>query len=136
VRISIEVITLLTFILWCFLLFPLPVCLLWIPATQNISLVLHGHTAPVSTVSSNPSRANSLQILSGSYDGTCKIWDTRSTKQSLYTISNPTQSAKQSISNPNQKLSNQKILAVGWNSDGNLLGSGGEDRKLSIHSVN
>ncbi|KAA1128615.1 ribosome bioproteinsis protein ytm1 [Puccinia graminis f. sp. tritici] len=105
-------------------------------ATQNISLILHGHAAPVSTVSSNPSRANSLQILSGSYDGTCKIWDTRSTKQSLYTISNPTQSAKQSTSNPNQKLSNQKILAVGWNSDGNLLGSGGEDRKLAIHSVN
>ncbi|PLW32824.1 hypothetical protein PCANC_18826 [Puccinia coronata f. sp. avenae] len=105
-------------------------------ATQNISLVLHGHTAPVSTVSSNPSRANSLQILSGSYDGTCKIWDTRSTKQSLYTISNPKQSSTPSSSNPNPKLSNQKILAVGWNSEGNLLGSGGEDRKLSIHSVN
>ncbi|KNZ54306.1 uncharacterized protein VP01_2983g1 [Puccinia sorghi] len=104
--------------------------------TQNISLVLHGHTAPVSTVSSNPSRANSLQILSGSYDGTCKIWDTRSTKQSLYTISNPNPSSNHPSANPNQKLSNQKILAVGWNSEGNLLGSGGEDRKLSIHSVN
>ncbi|KAH9460050.1 hypothetical protein MJO28_004288 [Puccinia striiformis f. sp. tritici] len=104
-------------------------------ATQNISLILHGHSGPVSTVSTNPSQMNSLQILSGSYDGTCKIWDTRSTKQSLYTIQNPAHSSIKSL-NPNQKLPNCKILAVGWNSDGNLLGAGGEDRTLSIHSVN
>ncbi|KAI9608566.1 hypothetical protein H4Q26_004749 [Puccinia striiformis f. sp. tritici PST-130] len=77
-------------------------------ATQNISLILHGHSGPVSTVSTNPSQMNSLQILSGSYDGTCKIWDTRSTKQSLYTIQNPAHSSIKSL-NPNQKLPNCKI---------------------------
>lgn len=106
-------------------------------ATHNLSLALYGHTAPVSSVASNPSRSNSLQILSGSFDGTCKIWDTRSPKQSLYTLSNAENRTKNPTSqNPNQKLGSQKILSVGWNSDGNLLGCGGEDRQLSIHSVN
>ncbi|MBW0462431.1 hypothetical protein O181_002146 [Austropuccinia psidii MF-1] len=98
--------------------------------TQNISLVLHGHTGPVSSISSNPSSSNSLQILSGSYDGTCKIWDTRSVKQSLYTIKNPKDD------NESLKREDLKVLTVGWNTEGNLLGFGGEDRNLAIHSVN
>ncbi|EGG05904.1 uncharacterized protein MELLADRAFT_74936 [Melampsora larici-populina 98AG31] len=96
--------------------------------SQNVSLTLYGHQAPVSSISSNPSNTHSLQILSGSFDGTCKIWDTRSIKESLYTIQKPNVGGEQKLK--------KKILSVGWNSDGNLLGFGGEDCELSISSVN
>ncbi|KAG0148290.1 hypothetical protein CROQUDRAFT_654987 [Cronartium quercuum f. sp. fusiforme G11] len=101
-------------------------------ASQNVSLTLHGHQGPVSSISSNPCNTHSLQILSGSYDGTCKIWDTRSIKESLYTITKPTAGSAQDQKKPKGK----KILSVGWNAEGNLLGFGGEDCELSISSVN
>ncbi|KAI8451926.1 WD40-repeat-containing domain protein [Phakopsora pachyrhizi] len=104
--------------------------------SQNISLILNGHQAPVSSISSNPSSSNSLQILSGSFDGTCKIWDTRSTKQSLYTIrpiDNPSSSKSMTSK---VKVDSSKVLSVAWNEDGNLIGFGGEEKRLHVHSVN
>lgn len=93
-------------------------------ASTHVSLTMYGHRAPVSSVSSSPtvpsSAANPL-VLSGSYDGTLKVWDLRSPKSSLFTLQRPAVEGKGS-----------KVMCVGWSADGTLVGSGGEDGKLVL----
>ena len=74
-------------------------------ATQNISLTLAGHTAPVSAIAAHPT--SSLMFASGSYDSTVRIWDARSPKQALFTL---------------------PVLAVDW--DGERLAAGGEGARV------
>lgn len=59
-------------------------------------------------------------ILSGSHDGTVKVWDVR-TNSSMYTISRQSKDAT------------AKVFAVGWEKDIGIL-SGGTDKKLQINS--
>lgn len=83
---------------------------------------MKSHSNFVSCVSWNP-EGNSL--VSGSYDGTLKIWDIRSTTP-LYTIHPKTPS---SPSDENV----QKILCAQWGKE--EIVSGGENGQLSIHAL-
>ena len=62
-------------------------------------------------------------LVSGSYDGTIKIWDIRS-KTPLYTFS------KQN-GNKERDDTSKKVFCVDWNDD--IILSGGEDNQLHIY---
>lgn len=101
--------------------------LLFVPAdhavrtgAQHVSLTLHGHTGPVSSVSVSPA-SSSVLVLSGSYDGTLRLWDARSPKESLFTLGRPAVEGK-----------GKKVMCVGWSSDGGMIGSGGEDGQVVL----
>ncbi|BGP15196.1 hypothetical protein JCM10213_000854 [Rhodosporidiobolus nylandii] len=89
-------------------------------ATQNISLTLPGHSAPVSAVAAHPT--SSLLLASGSYDGTVRIWDARSAKQALFTLPLPPKEGEEDRKEP------ERILAVDW--DGERLVAGGEGSRV------
>ncbi|GAA5855598.1 hypothetical protein JCM8547_001611 [Rhodosporidiobolus lusitaniae] len=89
-------------------------------ATQNISLTLSGHTAPVSSVAAHPT--SSLLLASGSYDGTVRIWDARSAKQALFTLPLPKKEGEENKKEP------ERILAIDW--DGERLVAGGEGSRV------
>ena len=64
-------------------------------------------------------------LVSGSYDGTTKIWDIRS-KTSLYTFS------KQN-SDGEKEDTPKKVFCVDWDDD--IILSGGEDNQLRIYGT-
>ncbi|KAG7888506.1 hypothetical protein KL905_003347 [Ogataea polymorpha] len=63
---------------------------------------------------------NEYTLVSGSHDGTAKIWDIRANK-SIYTIDR-------------ESGDHAKVLAVDWNAEIGLL-SGGTDKKLQINEL-
>ncbi|BGP31226.1 ribosome bioproteinsis protein ytm1 [Rhodotorula toruloides] len=89
-------------------------------ATQNISLTLAGHTAPVSSVAAHPT--SPLLFASGSYDSTVRIWDARSAKQALFTLPVPKKEGDEDRKEP------EKVLAIDW--DGERLVAGGEGSRV------
>ncbi|GAA5958116.1 hypothetical protein JCM21900_002916 [Sporobolomyces salmonicolor] len=94
-------------------------------ATQNISLTLSGHTAPVSSIAAHPT--SSLLFASGSYDSTVRIWDARSAKQALFTLELPAREGAE------QRKEKEKVLAVDW--DGERLVAGGEGAQVVVWRV-
>jgi ribosome biogenesis protein YTM1 len=94
-------------------------------ASQNISLVLPGHTAPVSSVSSHPT--SPLLLASGSYDSTVRIWDARSPKQALFVLPLPPKDGETAT------VGREKVLAVDW--DGERLVAGGEGARVVVWKV-
>lgn len=88
--------------------------------TQAISLLLAGHTAPVSSVCAHPTAP--LLLASGSYDSTVRIWDARSPKQALFTVPLPPKDGAE------PGAAQEKILAVDW--DGERLVAGGEGARV------
>ncbi|KAK4046647.1 ribosome biogenesis protein ytm1 [Microbotryomycetes sp. JL201] len=88
------------------------------PISQNISLTLFGHTSVVSSVKNHPTKP--LTLVSGSFDGTVRVWDARSPKQSLFVLPMPAlQDASSSI---------DKVLSVDW--DGDRIVAGGQGSQL------
>ncbi|KAH3661512.1 hypothetical protein OGAPHI_006359 [Ogataea philodendri] len=87
-------------------------------ADKVTSTQLVGHTNFVVSLATTD---NEYTLVSGSHDGTAKIWDVRANK-SIYTIERE--------SGPGSK-----VLAVDWNSEIGLL-SGGTDKKLQINELN
>lgn len=94
-------------------------------ATQNISLTLAGHSAPVSAVAAHPT--SSLLFASGSYDSTVRIWDARSPKQALFTLPVPKKEGDDDRKEP------EKVLAIDW--DGERLVAGGEGSRTIVWRV-
>lgn len=82
----------------------------------NSKLVGHRNFVCSLKVPSN----NDYMILSGSHDGTVKVWDIR-TNSAIYTI---TRESKDPAT---------KVFAVGWEKDIGII-SGGNDKKLQINS--
>lgn len=91
---------------------------------QNISLVLAGHTGPVSSVAAHPT--SSLLLASGSYDSTVRIWDARSPKQALFVMPLPAKDGE-------TEAGGEKVLAVDW--DGERLVAGGEGARVVVWKV-
>ncbi|KAM0791995.1 hypothetical protein ACM66B_007107 [Microbotryomycetes sp. NB124-2] len=88
------------------------------PISQNISLTMLGHTSVVSSVKNHPTKP--LMLVSGSFDGTVRVWDARSPKQSLFVLNMPTlEDAASPV---------DKVMAVDW--DGERIVAGGQGSKL------
>lgn len=96
-----------------------------------ISLALTGHASQVSSVSAHPTLG--YQALSGSHDGTLKIWDARSPKSALFTITRPLQPREEEHARVAKLRGPDKVLTTAW--DGSLVVSGGEDCKLQMHKT-
>lgn len=78
---------------------------------------LIGHTNFVVSLTTTDSE---YMLISGSHDGTAKIWDIRANK-AMYTITRQSQEKK------------SKVLAVNWDKEIGIL-SAGSDKKLQINS--
>ncbi|OWB61272.1 hypothetical protein B5S32_g2557 [[Candida] boidinii] len=81
---------------------------------------LIGHKNFVVSLDKSPD--NDYVFISGSHDGTCKVWDIRANK-SLYTITREVEDIKKDKT---------KVFSVRWESEIGII-SGGSDKKLQIN---
>lgn len=87
-------------------------------ASKVTNSQLVGHTNFV--VSLTTTTDNDYVLISGSHDGTTKVWDVRANKP-MYTITRESNELK------------SKVLAVNWEKEIGIM-SGGSDKKLQINS--
>ena len=98
-------------------------------------MTLRGHTNAV--VSLVPDPASSYQLVSGSHDGTCKIWDIRSVRNeagierigdSVYTIERDSAKGKP------KPVGGEgvKVFGVAWDREVGVV-SAGEDKRVQIN---
>lgn len=103
-------------------------------ATTVSALTLRGHTNAVVSLAGDPS--SSYGLVSGSHDGTCRIWDVRSSKsekdgvvgESMYTISRESQQSE------GRKWGGEgvKVFGVCWDRDVGIV-SVGEDKRVQMN---
>lgn len=105
-------------------------------ATTITAMTLRGHSNVVSTTASDPD--STYGLLSGSYDGTCRIWDLRSARndndgrfgESVYTIER--ESTKGQGRRPAGEQS--KVFDVTWHRHLGIM-SVGEDKQLQVNQT-
>lgn len=98
------------------------------------AMTLRGHRNAVVSLACDPQSIYGL--LSGSHDGTCRIWDVRSSRSendglvvdSLYTIS------REIMKDATRRPAGEgiKVFGVCWNQDIGIV-SGGEDKRIQIN---
>ncbi|KAI9818134.1 MAG: ribosome biogenesis protein ytm1 [Pycnora praestabilis] len=103
-------------------------------ATTISALTLRGHTNAVVSLARDPD--SSYGLVSGSHDGTCRIWDVRSRKsekegvvgESMYTISRESQKGE------GRRVGGEgfKVFGVIWNKEFGIV-SVGEDKRVQIN---
>ena len=104
-------------------------------ATTTTVMTLRGHTNAVVTLACDPE--STYGLLSGSHDGTCKIWDVRSSKketdgvigESIYTIQ------RESVKDEERRRvggEGVKVFGVVWDPEVGIV-SGGEDKRVQIN---
>ncbi|CAL8577043.1 ribosome bioproteinsis protein ytm1 [Xanthoria parietina] len=102
-------------------------------ATNVVAMTLRGHTNAVVSLATDPN--NTFGLASGSHDGTCRIWDVRSTKtdkegrvgQSMYSV------GRESIGGVSRTSGDGvKVFGVLWDSDIGIV-SAGEDKRVQIN---
>lgn len=107
-------------------------------ASTIAALTLRGHTNAV--VSLAPDPASAYALLSGSHDGTCRIWDIRSVRsgtsevgggqvgESVYSIE------RESAKGKTRKAGGEgvKVFSVCWDKDVGIV-SAGEDKRVQIN---
>ncbi|KAL8997892.1 MAG: hypothetical protein Q9169_002974 [Polycauliona sp. 2 TL-2023] len=104
-----------------------------VSATNIVAMTLRGHTNAVVSLATDPK--NTYSLASGSHDGTCRVWDVRSTKtdkegrvgQSMYSIGRESHRGESQASGDGVK-----VFGVLWDSDIGLV-SAGEDKKVQIN---
>ncbi|KAK5104664.1 ribosome biogenesis protein ytm1 [Lithohypha guttulata] len=104
-------------------------------ATQVVAMTLQGHKNHV--VSLAPDPKNDYVLASGSHDGTCRVWDVRSTKsgkagvtgQSIFTIPRASLQGKPALATGE----GVKVFGLCWDSRIGLL-SAGEDKAVQVNS--
>ena len=97
------------------------------------SMTLRGHTNAVVSLAPDPS--SPYAIVSGSHDGTCRVWDVRSSKteregsvgQSMYIIDR--ESSNKRVRKQGEST---KVFSVAWHSEIGII-SAGEDKKVQIN---
>ncbi|WWC59425.1 ribosome biogenesis protein YTM1 [Kwoniella dejecticola CBS 10117] len=94
-------------------------------ATSMISLTLQT-TSPIPSIKTHPT--SSFTLASATYAGTVQIWDIRSPKNSLFSVSNANR--KERKVTKNGKVLGERLLALDW--DGEVLVAGGEDGEVGI----
>jgi ribosome biogenesis protein YTM1 len=107
-------------------------------------MTLRGHKGAVSSIAAEPGKAWGL--VSGSHDGTCRIWDLRSVRMdgttagglapgstgqvcdSVYVIS------RESTAKSSKVVSNEgiKVFTVGWDAEVGIVSSG-EDKRVQVN---
>lgn len=103
-------------------------------ATTVAAMTLRGHTNAVVTLARDPN--STYQLVSGSHDGTCRIWDIRSVRNdvtdrvgtSVYVIE------RESAKGKSRSISGDgvKVFDVCWDRDVGIL-SAGEDKRIQIN---
>jgi ribosome biogenesis protein YTM1 len=100
-------------------------------------MTLRGHTNLVSSIAPDPS--SNYGLISGSYDGTCRIWDLRSTRhgtkeegsgivgESVYVIDREVAKDKKPVGGEGVK-----VFSVNWDVDLGIV-SAGEDKRVQIN---
>lgn len=104
-------------------------------ATTITAMTLRGHTNAVVSLARDPN--SSYQFVSGSHDGTCRVWDIRSVRQeagtervgeSVYVIDRKSAKGKpKAIAGESVK-----VFGVCWDREVGIV-SGGEDRRVQIN---
>ena len=104
-------------------------------AATVVAMMLRGHKNHVVSLARDPN--NDYVLASGSHDGTCRIWDVRSTKsskdgvtgQSLFTVT------RQSLEGKPTPLTGEgiKVFGICWDSQIGLL-TAGEDKAVQVNS--
>ncbi|KAJ9652925.1 ribosome biogenesis protein ytm1 [Neophaeococcomyces mojaviensis] len=104
-------------------------------AASVVAMTLKGHKNHVVTLARDPS--NDYVLASGSHDGTCRIWDVRSTKsskdgittQSVFTI------ARESLHGKPTPVTGEgvKVFGLCWDARIGIL-SGGEDKNVQVNT--
>ena len=105
-----------------------------VSATTISAMTLRGHTNAVVTLARDPD--SSYGLLSGSHDGTCRIWDVRSSQTekdgmvvaSMYTIS------RESVQEETRRVGGEgvKVFEACWDRDVGIV-SAGEDKRVQIN---
>ena len=102
-------------------------------ATTVSAMTLRGHINFVSSLAPDPNNTHSF--VSGSYDGTCRIWDVRSSRsdtegvfsESVYTIPREGTNGAPSVTGEGVK-----VFGVFWDRDVGIL-SAGEDKRVQLN---
>jgi len=97
-------------------------------------MTLRGHSNAVVSLARDPE--NAYGLVSGSHDGTCRIWDVRSTRtdkdgavgESVYSIS------RESVKGEGRRVGGDgvKVFGVCWDADVGII-SVGEDKRVQIN---
>jgi ribosome biogenesis protein YTM1 len=104
-------------------------------ATTIAAMTLRGHTNAVVSLDRDPSSA--YQLVSGSHDGTCRVWDIRSVRQeagaervgeSVYVIE------RESAKGRPKTIAGDgvKVFSVAWDREWGVV-SAGEDRRVQVN---
>ncbi|WRT64956.1 ribosome biogenesis protein YTM1 [Kwoniella shivajii] len=97
-------------------------------ATSLISLTLPT-ASPVPSITTHPT--SSFTLASATYSGVVQIWDIRSPKHALFSVSNSNRKKEDSRKvTKNGKVLGERLLALDW--DGQVLVAGGEDGEVGI----
>lgn len=109
-----------------------------VSATTISAMTLRGHTNAVVSLYRDPH--STYGLISGSHDGTCRIWDIRSTKtekdgvvgESIYTISRKSLEEEGKADTKRVGGEGVKVFSVCWDKTVGIV-SAGEDKRIQIN---
>lgn len=97
-------------------------------------MTLRGHTNAVVSLAADPE--SNYGLVSGSHDGTCRVWDVRSSRsekegrvgESLYVVE------RESSKGEGKKVGGEgvKVFGVVWDKGVGIV-SGGEDKRVQVN---
>ncbi|KAJ0419970.1 hypothetical protein BJY00DRAFT_301819 [Aspergillus carlsbadensis] len=107
-------------------------------ATTISAMTLRGHTNAVVTLARDPN--STYGLISGSHDGTCRIWDLRATKtdkgaavgDSVYSISRKSLEDEGKTNSKRVGGEGVKVFSVCWDREVGIV-SAGEDKRIQIN---
>ncbi|KAJ5438761.1 Ribosome biogenesis protein ytm1 [Penicillium daleae] len=107
-------------------------------ATTVAAMTLRGHTNAVVSLARDPS--STYGLISGSHDGTCRIWDIRSTKtdkdgvvgESVYSIARKSLEEEGKVDSKRVGGEGVKVFSVCWDQTVGIV-SAGEDKRIQIN---
>ncbi|OJJ03637.1 hypothetical protein ASPVEDRAFT_134869 [Aspergillus versicolor CBS 583.65] len=102
------------------------------------AMTLRGHTNAVVSLARDPN--SSYGLISGSHDGTCRIWDLRATKtdkggavgESVYSISRKSLEEEGKANSKRVGGEGVKVFSVCWDREVGIV-SAGEDKRIQIN---